>query len=415
MGNNSDGKNKKNYRMVSDESALFLDKKKEKIDRKGDDGTTIVFYSFPEEDIEVEINTKTTNLRNKDKEGPKEIANTTTKSIYQPLNDLAKEHFLKTTKELEGIADIKFFDINNLSDDDKKYLSKNNVTIPETPDINGVSFDNSREKDNPLGIGSYPTKQELSSDKKTLTISTINHGICAISTQVCSEETLPDMKFTILHELGHNLGLKHPFDTESGNKKILREKFDNTANTVTSYTQKDNYGKNFTPTGYQELDVKALVKLYGNSKNPTPGLEEMLAQEETKQAEMAFKPKKIESFLKTLEKKIKKLTEDGVFDKEDLEDLSKTAIKLRDKMAPETLTQLKEKNIKLELADSKTAQDYIIIGDGSKRAIELRVDNLNMEGIDLASKKVVEMDVYKTDVFDPLPPKPKNPNPKARE
>lgn len=59
---------------------------------------------------------------------------------------------------------------------------------------------------------------------------------------------------TLLHELGHALGLKHPFD--SGAKLPINE--DNTTNTVMSYTSGGKNQSTFSP-----YDVAALMWLYG--------------------------------------------------------------------------------------------------------------------------------------------------------
>lgn len=60
---------------------------------------------------------------------------------------------------------------------------------------------------------------------------------------------------TLLHEIGHMLGLKHPF--ENPNKLPTAE--DNTNNTVMSYTHKGDF-----KTEFQSYDLAALKWLYGN-------------------------------------------------------------------------------------------------------------------------------------------------------
>ncbi len=59
---------------------------------------------------------------------------------------------------------------------------------------------------------------------------------------------------TLLHEIGHALGLKHPFDAPN----ILPIDEDNTNNTVMSYTEKGDY-----KTTFQSYDLAALKWIYG--------------------------------------------------------------------------------------------------------------------------------------------------------
>lgn len=69
---------------------------------------------------------------------------------------------------------------------------------------------------------------------------------------------------TLLHEIGHALGLKHPFETP----KTLPRADDNTNNTIMSYTHKGVY-----KTEFQSYDLAALKWLYG-----TDGLTEVQAK-----------------------------------------------------------------------------------------------------------------------------------------
>ena len=63
----------------------------------------------------------------------------------------------------------------------------------------------------------------------------------------------------LLHELGHALGLKHPFAASGNNTVVLSTREDNTLNTAMSY--EDN-ASTFTGT-FRSLDWMTLTKFYG--------------------------------------------------------------------------------------------------------------------------------------------------------
>jgi serralysin len=63
---------------------------------------------------------------------------------------------------------------------------------------------------------------------------------------------------TLLHEIGHMLGLKHPFETTSGNSVTLPTSLDRSYNTLMSYDGSGGaYGK------FSQFDTAALMWLYG--------------------------------------------------------------------------------------------------------------------------------------------------------
>ena len=64
---------------------------------------------------------------------------------------------------------------------------------------------------------------------------------------------------TFVHEIGHALGLKHPFDTSSTNNTLLDPTLDDVHFTVMSYNS--NYS--YQPTTPMVLDIIAIQSLYG--------------------------------------------------------------------------------------------------------------------------------------------------------
>jgi serralysin len=69
---------------------------------------------------------------------------------------------------------------------------------------------------------------------------------------------------TILHEIGHALGLKHPFDPTEGNGRVLPSGREHYTYTVMSYSAGPNAdGAYFYPTTFMYLDLVALETLYG--------------------------------------------------------------------------------------------------------------------------------------------------------
>lgn len=74
---------------------------------------------------------------------------------------------------------------------------------------------------------------------------------------------------SILHEIGHALGLKHPFfDEENPNAATLPASLDNTIHTLMSYTYANLAGEkgnefSFHPTTPMVLDISAMQYLYG--------------------------------------------------------------------------------------------------------------------------------------------------------
>ena len=63
---------------------------------------------------------------------------------------------------------------------------------------------------------------------------------------------------TLLHEIGHAIGLKHPFTEFDGNSTVLSQDIDKRSNTIMSYTNDIPYNLSYEP-----YDFAALNYLYG--------------------------------------------------------------------------------------------------------------------------------------------------------
>ncbi len=76
----------------------------------------------------------------------------------------------------------------------------------------------------------------------------------------------------LTHELGHAIGLKHPFD-EDGSGVLLSSEYDGLEYTVMAYNvsveDEAIVGASFYPTSYMYLDILALQHLYGEAENAT--------------------------------------------------------------------------------------------------------------------------------------------------
>lgn len=83
---------------------------------------------------------------------------------------------------------------------------------------------------------------------------------------IFSADTLNYDRETVIHELGHALGLKHPFYKDGENKITLPTDQDNTQLTIMSYTEYENVGDEYasSPMLY---DIAAIQYLYGKNMN----------------------------------------------------------------------------------------------------------------------------------------------------
>lgn len=131
------------------------------------------------------------------------------------------------------------------------------LLFKETSDLmqpNVIAFANNQQ-DNSAGYSYYPDDafwgSDLFFDNSRLNL---------------DARTTTYFALTLMHELGHTLGLKHPFDDSSPGQKAVGPFLDireeNTKWTVMSYNEWPPYGLNMAP-----FDIAALQYLYG--PNPT--------------------------------------------------------------------------------------------------------------------------------------------------
>lgn len=308
-----------------------------KIARKSKDGTTIVFYSFPDER---EL-TNTKGLRQNEEGG----AYTSITSA----NDAVKNDYRDAFYQIEGIANIKFFDIKNLTSKEKANLAANGITIPPTPDIIAYRVEAPLEQ---LGDGDFPRKHDTDPSQKDR----INSGITN------DPEDAANLKRIVLHEVMHNLGFVHTNSILRG-KPVLDKDHDNESNTVMSHNKYDSYGTPYLPLTYRRLDILALQKTYGTSRNPTPGLMERIDQEENQQAASATTDipvySKYQEFRANLVHKLQELDEKSSsyleqitkdnhpLDRKDIIELLQESKKLKEAFTPQELSFLQKNNPEL--------------------------------------------------------------------
>lgn len=177
-------------------------------------------------------------------------------SKFKPLTNSNRNYFEKALQQWANVADIEFIEVSD--------------TTKEVGDIRAAyTFDS----DNLTLAWSYlPSGSPLAGDIWINSQGRLN-----------SEEWTPgSMSFeTVLHEIGHALGLKHPFsehsdesddepddDSDDSFESVLSKELDKTIYTIMSYTYAnlegaEGTGFSFHPTTPMVLDIAAMQFLYG--------------------------------------------------------------------------------------------------------------------------------------------------------
>ena len=81
--------------------------------------------------------------------------------------------------------------------------------------------------------------------------------ITNIQSTIYLKNSISQFKETLLHEMGHTLGLKHPFESSNGQPSIGTTYSTKDTSTLMAYGESGNYYKN-----YQNCDIKALKQIW---------------------------------------------------------------------------------------------------------------------------------------------------------